>query len=325
MELLGSFPQKPDLRLDTLESVRLDSGWRYKLKYLAESADTTFHFPEDWVYAYLFVPDHEEGAKLPAIVAIHQDDIYYHIGKDEPAGLQGDSTMFYGLDLYNRGYVVICPDRYYHAERRMFDKIPWDDFTEPDYQRDYNLFANRVGMLMLRGMSHYAKEAYDQSIAVDVLYTMNCVNKDRIGAIGHSAGGVAMAHFMFYDTRVALGVSSCGVYNVKRVFDYETPVAFPANMSFPNLIKEGYTTNDYVRHIYPRSLLITRGMYEWGKGDEGSVAFIDEAYDFEKSYKKAGNDGDIKIVVFDENGGGHIFPKGVKKEVYQWIDERLKR
>ena len=233
--------------------------------------------------------------------------------------------MRYGRDLYNRGYVVICPDRYYHAERRNFNKNPWYDFSKPDYQRDYSLWDNQVGVLMLRGQSHYSKEAYDQSRAVDVLYTLGYVDKDKIGSIGHSAGGVATAYFMFYDTRVALGVSSCGVYDIKRAFDYKMPQPFPALMALPRLTKEGYTTADYIRHIYPRSLIITRGMYEWGKDDEDSEDFIIEMENFKKSYLSAGNEGDIITIAFDEDGGGHIFPKNVKEKVYRLIDERFKK
>jgi hypothetical protein len=115
---LGTIPPRPPVRITVLESVRLDGGWRRKIEYLAEPADPRFHTPVDMIRAYLFVPDHAEGRKLPAVLAIHQDGPQSHIGKSEPAGLAGADDQHYGFELFRRGYVVLCPDRFGHAERR---------------------------------------------------------------------------------------------------------------------------------------------------------------------------------------------------------------
>ena len=50
--------------------VKLEKGWRYKLKYLAEDSNKLFHTPEDYIYAYLFVPTIVSNKKIPAIIAI---------------------------------------------------------------------------------------------------------------------------------------------------------------------------------------------------------------------------------------------------------------
>lgn len=108
--LLGEMPEKLPLQTDTLEQTPLNGGMRYKIRYFIEQGNNTLGTPDDWGYAYLFVPKLPTGKKAPAIVAMHQDDIYFHIGKSEPAGLIGDSTMCYGKELFERGYIVICPD-----------------------------------------------------------------------------------------------------------------------------------------------------------------------------------------------------------------------
>lgn len=325
LELLGHMPQRPELETRWLDTVKVEGGVRYKIKYLAEEADPVMGFPEDWVYAYLFVPDHNPGKELAAMIAVHQDDVSFHLGKDEAAGLAGKESMQYGLHLFERGYVVLCPDRYYHAERRNFDKSPWFDFHEPDYSRDNSLFDNHVGALMLKGSNHYSKEAYDLSRAVDFLHTLPFVDTERIGAIGHSAGGVAVGHGGFYDRRIALTVSSCGIYDVARVFHYSTPAPFPALMSLPGLLKEGFTTADFVRHIYPRSLIMTRGASEWGEGDPNSEKFVAEVNAFAQGYRTGGTDGDVTVIVFDEAGGEHDFPAGVRDEVYDMIDKKFQK
>src|SRR3972149_4645364 len=142
LKILGYFPILPALQIETLESVRLDGGWRYKIEYVAEDADELFGRPIDKIRAYLFVPDHNEAEQLPAIVAIHQDGPHTHLGKSEPAGLAGDANQHYGLELFKRGYVVICPDRFPHAERR---RIPNSETAGSDTMRDLNLWLRWSG------------------------------------------------------------------------------------------------------------------------------------------------------------------------------------
>lgn len=325
LETLGAFPEKPALSIDTLETVELENGWRYKIKYLAQDSIPSLGIPQDWVFAYLFVPKAEDSKKRPGIVAIHQDDVNYHIGKSEPAGIVGDSTMFYGLELFNKGYVVICPDRFYHADRRLLSKVqPWYRKKNINPERDRMLKDYQAGVLFLQGRTTYSKEAYDVSMAVDVLFSTNIVDEEKIGIIGHSGGGNVVPYAMFFDKRIKLGVSSCGVYEITRVFNMESPQPIPAFMAIPNLVENNLTTADYIKSIYPRSLLLTSGKHEWGKGDPGSKVKIEVLKEFENAYKSNGEKGDFKSIAFEEDGGKHAFPDKVKKDVYKWMDERLK-
>ncbi|NIR49784.1 acyl-CoA thioester hydrolase, partial [candidate division KSB1 bacterium] len=135
-------------------------------------------------------------------MAIHQDGPFTHIGKSEPAGLDGNENLHYGLELFKRGYVVICQDRYYHAERR---RIPNPGQAGSHMMRDLNRWLKWAGQLILKGRTHFGKEVYDLMRAVDVLYTYDFVDRDKIGAIGHSAGGNVLVYFMFVDQRVTVG------------------------------------------------------------------------------------------------------------------------
>ncbi len=106
--VLGVMPPRPRPTFVTLESTKLGTGWRHKIEFAAEPANPIFQTPPDLIRAYLFVPDHSENQKLPAVLAIHQDGPQSHIGKSEPAGLAGDKNLFYGLELFEKGYVVLC-------------------------------------------------------------------------------------------------------------------------------------------------------------------------------------------------------------------------
>ncbi|HEV8632989.1 MAG TPA: hypothetical protein VG370_01925, partial [Chloroflexota bacterium] len=48
--------------------------------------------------------------------------------------------------------------------------------------------------------------------AVDCLCTQPEVDAARIGAIGHSAGGLLVALAMYVDARIGAGCASCGTF-----------------------------------------------------------------------------------------------------------------
>jgi hypothetical protein len=52
LKILGDFPEPPIMQIDTLESVKLNNGWRYKIEYMSEKRDTLFDTPEDRIGAY---------------------------------------------------------------------------------------------------------------------------------------------------------------------------------------------------------------------------------------------------------------------------------
>ena len=136
--LLGEMLERKPLQIDTLESSQLDGGVRYKIRYFIEPGNPALDTPDDWGSAYLFIPTQSEGKKAP---------LYYYIGKSEPAGLMDDSTMCYEKELFERGYLVICPDRFYHADRRKTCQ-DWGDLSENDYERDFFTQEKRVGVLL---------------------------------------------------------------------------------------------------------------------------------------------------------------------------------
>ncbi len=324
--ILGAMPQRPAPRFTVLETAALPGGRRDKIEYLVEPADPLLGAPEDRVRAYLFTPDHAPGARLPAIIAIHQDGAHSHIGKSEPAGLAGDPTMFYGLELFQRGYAVICPDRFTHAERR---RATPNDITSIDPDRDGRLMDHRMGQLLLRGRTTYGKEAYDLMAATDILVSLPHVAPDRIGCIGHSAGGNAAAYFMFMDPRVHAGVSSCGMFSLCEFFHESAPRRRMAGFALPGLAGVG-DAGDYLALTSPRPMLLTRGLWEWGKRGQYrgfSERHVQDTRAIEARARRAYGDGPnspLTVIYFDENGGDHALPPGVKQAVYAWLEEQLK-
>lgn len=326
IKLLGEMPERQPLRIDTLEQVPLKNGIRYKIRYFIEAGNPTIHTPDDWGSAYLFVPNLKDGKKAPAIVAIHQDDVNFHIGKAEPAGLMGDSTMYYGKELFERGYIVICPDRYYHADRRKTCQ-DWGDLSKPDPERDMYSWLKRNGVLLSEGRNCCGKEAYDLSRAVDVLVSLPEVDSENIGAIGHSAGANAMSYFVFFDTRVKASVANCGTMEMNSYWDYNRPGGVFGSLAMPNSVKTGIDTHDYIGKIAPRAFFIIQGAHQWGDGrpNVNDKVTEKELEIFKNAYLNEGKGNNIDTLFFEENGGRHSFPTQVREQAYQWLDERLKK
>lgn len=327
LAVLGDLPERPKAGATVLESVRLPTGWRYKIEYLAEPADPRFDEPADMIRAYLFVPDHAPSEKLPAIIAVHQDGPHTHLGKSEPAGLAGAKDQFYGLELFQRGYVVLAADRVAHAERR---RVVPNDLTSVDSQRDGSLLQHRVGQLLLKGRTLSGKEVYDLMRGADIVTALDYVDADRLGVIGFSAGGYAATYFMFADPRVKVGVSSAGFFDLTRFFNENAPQRRWTAVALPGLTKAGVAA-DYLAFIAPRPLLLTRGLWEWGgegKWKTFSEAHVQETRDMEaharRRYRELNADHALRVEYFDDQGGDHAFPPRVREVAYAWLDSTLR-
>ena len=327
LKILGDFPEPPTMQVDTLESVKLDNGWRYKIEYRVENEDTLFDISDDMVRAYLFIPNHEKGEKLPGIIAIHQDGNpqNVHLGKLEPAGIEGDSTLFYGLDLFHRGYIVICPDRFTHGERNN-NGNPVRSVEEAIFPVE-----KRIGQLILRGRTGIGKRIYDMMRAVDILCSLDAIDTNRIGAITHSGGGNYLVPFMFVDERIQCGVSSCGFNDLIDNYNHNYPMNLLSSLALPGLAQVGRSA-DYLAYLAPRPVLMTRGLWEYGSENPQREAMsrghVERTLNIEKyamrRYKDLGAEDNLRVIYFEENGGFHSFPDSVRTTAYNWIDEQLK-
>ncbi len=122
-------------------------------------------------------------SKLAAVVALHPTGA---AGKRIVAGEGGKSGRQYGLELAQRGYVVIAPDYPSFGE---YDKY---DFEHDKY------------------VSGTMKAIFNHRRCVDFLSALTFVDADRIGVIGHSLGGHNAIFLGAFDERLKVIVSSCG-------------------------------------------------------------------------------------------------------------------
>ena len=174
--VMGPVPNDPKPPLD-VQVVREDDFGdivRRKITYQAKKGDR--------VNAYLFIPKNRKG-RLPAMVVPHPTSVKF--GKGIVAGVGGKPRRASALELAERGYVTIAPDYPYMGEPQ----------TSP-YDLGY--------------VSTTMKGIYNHMRAVDLLQSMDEVDPERIGAIGHSLGGHNSLFLAVFDERIKVAVTSCG-------------------------------------------------------------------------------------------------------------------
>lgn len=176
-------PPKPPLDFQEHESVVVDGLYTRRLVSYNVEHDERAH-------AFLGVPLKLDG-KAPGIVALHGT---YPKGKERAAGLVDNPDKAYLDHLCRRGYVVIAPDHFVAGER-----IP------PEGPYDTTRFHQKHPEWTAVG-----KFTYEHSIAIDVLQSLDEVDPERIGALGHSLGGHGTIFLAAYDERVKAAACNCG-------------------------------------------------------------------------------------------------------------------
>lgn len=293
LDCLGEFPNKVELNLETLKEIDCGDYFRKTIEYNVEENER--------VRSYLLVPKILKQ-KNPAMLAIHQHASQWHIGKSEVVGIDGDEMFAYGLELVEQGYVVLAPDLLCF-ESRIDSKFN----DNKEHQKAYERFE--FCKYVQKGSCLQMKYIHDLSVALDVLESLEYVDNENIGAIGHSLGGQEAIWISWYDKRVKTCISSCGVSTIKSIVEHKILHNFA--LYVPGL--EKYCDMDEIIYeIAPRNILITYGM-----NDEKHFP-IDGIETIENKNKDNNN---FKSIRFDD---GHKFNIQEKEIVYKWIKEKLK-
>ena len=154
--------------------------------------------------AYLLIPKNILGP-MPAVIAMHQHGGNYEYGKEEVVGNIGDPDLAYGKELAERGYVVFAMDAPLFGEESAMKAGNSGEKTE--------VFSAQ-GLFVL-GHSPFGVVVQEDLAGLDYLSSLDFVDKDRIGCIGHSFGGVRCMYLSALDERVKAVVLSNSVANLK--------------------------------------------------------------------------------------------------------------
>lgn len=293
--VMGSLPRPETpvpLQVEQQEEVDLGNGLvRRHITYCTDN-------PQQRIAAFLFVPAHADGDKLPAMLCLHQT---ITIGKQEVAGLGGNPNLHYGLHLAQRGYVTLAPDY------PSFGESPDYDFEADDYT------------------SGSMKAIYDNIRAVDLLQSLSFVDGERIGVIGHSLGGHNSMFTAVFEPRIKVIVSNCGFTRFHKYYEgklagWTSPRYMPliASRHHNNPDEVPFDFTEIVAAFAPRPFLASSPLHDSNFEVSGVRDVIAAARPI---YSLYGAEDNLQANYPDCE---HDFPPAVRDVAYEFIDKHLK-
>jgi hypothetical protein len=212
----------------------------------------------------------------------------------QPAGVEGKPEKAFGLKLAERGCVTLCPRNFL-----------WPDNHHIDAERQTALFQNRHPNS--KGM---AKMLLDSQVAVDLLLSLPGVDRNRIGAIGHSLGAKEVLYLAAFDDRIKATVSSEGGIGTE-FSNWDAPWYLgPEIKAFAS----SHEHHELLALTAPRPFLLVGG--ESADGTQ-SWPFIEAALPIYRLY------GDVPRFGFFNHGQGHAVPFIAEERIYDWFKTYL--
>lgn len=330
LELLHYAPPRCDPKPEVVE--RVDRG-----DYFRETV--YFHTTPDLrVPAAVLIP---KKAKLPApaLVALHDHGGFYFWGReklvevaDEHPVLTEFKRQYYGGNsiaswLARQGYVVIVIDMFYWGERRMLlddDPADWRERPRSISAERIAAFNRRAGESeQLVGRTIYAAGFtwpgvlfWDDIRTVDYLLTRPEVDRNRIGCIGLSVGGLRSCHLAALDERIKAAV----VVGWMASFPAQLKSHVKHSIGHTKVVPGLYRWLDYpdvAALAAPAALLVINGSRD-ALFDLGGVrASFDK---LAACYRKAGVPEKLRTRLYDTP---HEFNAEMQAEALEWLQKRL--
>ncbi len=289
LEFLGPMPERPMSGFTELKTEELDRVQRIRIRYECE--------PGLMVEAYLLKPKGEPtGPKSrAALVALHQTT---NNTIDEIAGVSGSGQQAIGLQLAERGFVVICPRNYL-----------WENV--PNLPAAVDRFKERHPKAL--GMH---KMLYDAQRATDLLAHVPEVDPQRIGSVGHSLGAKEVLYLAAFDDRIRATVASEGGITFKST-NWDAPWYLGSGIRNPNFERNHH---ELLALVAPRAFLVLGGEQGSGAADGNrSWPLIKEA---QSVYSVMGSPVRVGLL---NHGKGHSIPPDAFDKMAQWLETYLAR
>jgi dienelactone hydrolase len=293
-EAMGPLPDRSqlpplDVRWNDGEEIVTDGVRRQTISFASGDGDR--------VAAYLYVPPHAQGQRLPAMLALHQTSA---IGKGEVAGLGANKNQAYGAELAARGYIVLAPD--------------YPSFGD---SKDYDFQADRYQSGTMKGIFNHMR-------AVDLLVARDDVDAARIGVIGHSLGGHNAMFVGVFDERLKVIVSSCGWtpfgdYYGGKIAGWTSDRYMPRLRDKYGLDPHRVPFDFYelVPALAPRGFFSNSPLHDDNFDVQGVKKAVAKAGEI---YELLGTRDRLQVRYPD---CGHDFPTEVRREAYGFIDTVL--
>jgi len=297
--IMGPLPKmdrRCPLEVKIEEEVDCGSYVRRRITYQSE--------PGQRVPAFLLIPKHfvdpkskKKSVPVPGILSLHQT---HAKGFLVTVGLGNSPNDEYGVELAQRGYVVIAP--------------PYPLLA------GYNPDLKKLGY-----QSGTMKAIWDNMRALDVLDSLPYVLKHHHVAIGHSLGGHNSIYTAAFDDRLKIAVTCCGLdayrdYMKGKIKGWTSDRYMPKLWDYADKLDQlPFDFAEIVGAIAPRHVYIVAP-----KGDDNfrweSAAKV--AKSAAEVYKLLGAENNLSI---EHPDCKHSFPPEMREKAYKMIDEVFKR
>jgi dienelactone hydrolase len=197
------------------------------------------------VPAYRLVPD--GAGPFAGVVAFHQHNSEWHLGKSEVAGRAGNPLQAFGPALARRGVAVLAPDAVGFEDRRATG--PGVEPRDRDGPQHHNEMAYRL----VAGRLLATTVLRDGAAALSVLAADPRVIARAVGAVGHSYGGNTTLFHAAVDERVAFACASGAACTYRRRMADRTGIELASIV--PGIL-ELADLDDIAGLIAPRPLLL---------------------------------------------------------------------
>ena len=212
----------------------------------------------------------------------------------QPAGVEGKAEKAFAIKLARRGFVAVCPRNFL-----------WPDNHRIDAHRQTDRFEKRHPES--KGM---AKMLHDARVAVDLLISQPEVDRERIGAVGHSLGAKEVLYLAAFDERVKVAVSSEGGIGT-QFSNWDAPWYLGATIKDFASIHEHH---ELLALAAPRPFLLIGG--DSADGDR-SWPYIEAVLPVYRLYS------DTARVGLLNHKRGHSVPPLAEDRIYQWLETYL--
>lgn len=281
-----------NVKYTVLESVEENGYIRQLIEYDAD---------EDKVSAYLLLP--EKTGNNPAILINHQHNREHHLGKSEVCGLAGNPLQAFGPELAKKGFVVLAPDSICFESRRKDTGVEGFDFWQHLHEMTYRI---------VRGEWLMKKVLEDAMKGVSLLAGLECVDKTRIGTLGHSLGGNTVLFLSAMDERISFACASGSACTFEHRM--KNGVGIELSSVIPGFHGK-YDIDDLVACIAPRKLLLV-------SSDEDKYS-MDAPYIVEKSEKVYAESGAPQNLYHKRYQGGHALTEERFADILEWVEKQI--
>ncbi len=240
--------------------------------------------PGFYMTANLFVP---KDLKKPCPAVIMTCG-HTAVGKNGPHYQRG------AVDLAENGFVTLLVDPIGQGERVLSDEL------RENGEKVFNSAATNHMYLAqpLTVVGHSLMEVmiYELTRAVDFLYTLDYVDKTKIGLTGTSGGGTQTAFTAMIEDRITAAMPVCYITSFGDYSKSGQPQDSEQNIY--DVIKQGFEHDDFISAVAPRPYRVGCANYDffcvegtiksyerakkiyalYGKEDNLSISFVDSIH-----------------------------------------------